>query len=834
MTLSGTNWDSGEAISVFVNDNIGNTWSTTIQITADSSGAFTTSFRLPSTFVAEYRATATGSSGRVATVTFTDAPRIVVSNPEGQGKTGGVLGGFTGGNISTYQELDTINFRIQIDNLAPQDPCTNANPCDGTIELKYTGQEAACLFFDNYFVLNPAGFPLEQLSGTTLPTITQQSGPTVSGTDWSVVLRVQWTSTGSVRQYFQLKLSGNAGECSGSSQHVAFGTGTGDVKDPGNKSVNIPANDVIELPEIFITKKIDRNGDGTFAAGEIASAGEYKFCLDGSTTNCLLTNASGQVTFNNVTPNGAHSVTEEQVNFTQGTYGFVSGVNGGNCTFSGATATATVTSGQQSSDATCTFNNAPGRLEVKKVVTPNPSTDPGRFNLQIDGATTGTGGNVGNNGTTGKQVVTVGTHTVGETAAGTTNLNDYAKSIECKNNGGSGSIVASGIGASLSGVPTPAGSDIVCTITNSRNQGTIQLKKVWSGGAGNATLKIGTTAGGSEVATGTANGANGETAKTTVATGTYFVSETVTGDYSAGLVCFNDANDDGTFNAGDSSITPGANNSVTVGTGGHTLCTFTNTRNTGTIIVKKETLPDGNTTDSFTFDPSWSATNFSLKDGGSNNSGTLPTGTYSVSEVSAPSGWDLLSATCTGDDDGTSPSSIVLDAGETVTCTFTNEAPPSITVLKSNDANGNTVYTDSESINEPGGPVSFQVTVTNTSVEAVTLSSLMDSVYGDLDKDSAAASHSWTTSLCDTGGSIAAGGNYTCTFTAPVSGTPSSTHTDTVTATASDGEGHSPTATDTSTVTIADVASAGITVTKDGSPASLPEPGGDFTFSVNV
>ena len=37
-----------------------------------------------------------------------------------------------------------------------------------------------------------------------------------------------------------------------------------------------------------------------------------------------------------------------------------------------------------------------------------------------------------------------------------------------------------------------------------------------------------------------------------------------------------------------------------------------------------------------------------------------------------PLGWTLASATCTGDDDGTNPASIVLDAGETITCTFTN------------------------------------------------------------------------------------------------------------------------------------------------------------------
>ncbi len=88
----------------------------------------------------------------------------------------------------------------------------------------------------------------------------------------------------------------------------------------------------------------------------------------------------------------------------------------------------------------------------------------------------------------------------------------------------------------------------------------------------------------------------------------------------------------------------------------------------GRIIVVKQTDP-ANTPGQFNFSASYDAGGFALGHGQSNDSGPLPSGaTYSVSE-SVPAGWTLASATCS---DGSSPGQIALDAGETVTCTFTN------------------------------------------------------------------------------------------------------------------------------------------------------------------
>jgi hypothetical protein len=87
----------------------------------------------------------------------------------------------------------------------------------------------------------------------------------------------------------------------------------------------------------------------------------------------------------------------------------------------------------------------------------------------------------------------------------------------------------------------------------------------------------------------------------------------------------------------------------------------------GNIIIEKQTDPDG-AAQSFEFSTSYGP-NFFLSDDQTNNSGPLAAGVYSVSEVNIPASWSLTGATC---DDGSDPSAIGLDPGETVTCVFEN------------------------------------------------------------------------------------------------------------------------------------------------------------------
>lgn len=194
------------------------------------------------------------------------------------------------------------------------------------------------------------------------------------------------------------------------------------------------------------------------------------------------------------------------------------------------------------------------------------------------------------------------------------------------------------------------------------------------------------------------------------------------------------------------------------------VCTFTNTRQTGTIIVDKVTDPAGSP-QSFDFTASYNAAGFSLTDAAApNNSGKLPTGVYSVAETGV-SGWDLTSATCS---DGSNPAAIDLGANETVTCTFVNTQRGNIIVKKVTDPTGS--------------PQSFEFT---PSYNGGTKFSLKDGEQNDSGllvpgkynvAETAVPGWDLTSATCDKGETIAdidvgAGETVTCTFTNTQRGT---------------------------------------------------------------
>ncbi|MCA1683557.1 MAG: hypothetical protein LC708_00255, partial [Actinobacteria bacterium] len=91
------------------------------------------------------------------------------------------------------------------------------------------------------------------------------------------------------------------------------------------------------------------------------------------------------------------------------------------------------------------------------------------------------------------------------------------------------------------------------------------------------------------------------------------------------------------------------------------------------------------------------------------------------------------------------------------------------------------------SLPEPGGTFTFSVVVTNTSIKPLTLTSLVDNVYGDLNGRG----------TCATGSVLAAsGGTYSCSFPGVFNGVGGQTQTDTVTATGVDRTGNQVSAMD--------------------------------------
>ncbi len=125
----------------------------------------------------------------------------------------------------------------------------------------------------------------------------------------------------------------------------------------------------------------------------------------------------------------------------------------------------------------------------------------------------------------------------------------------------------------------------------------------------------------------------------------------------------------------------------------------------GHIVVNKVTNPSADPTN-FTFTTTGTGyVGFNLTDQGAMNDQTLNPGTYSVAETSV-TGWTQTSATCVSSKGDTETiGNISLQAGETVTCTFTNTKNDSlpdevtVTVVKYIDAETNIPATASNTNN---------------------------------------------------------------------------------------------------------------------------------------
>jgi uncharacterized repeat protein (TIGR01451 family) len=135
-------------------------------------------------------------------------------------------------------------------------------------------------------------------------------------------------------------------------------------------------------------------------------------------------------------------------------------------------------------------------------------------------------------------------------------------------------------------------------------------------------------------------------------------------------------------------------------------------------------------------------------------------------------------------------------------------------------------------VTEPGGTITFQVKVRNTSGGglAVTMARLEDNLYGDLlNPGNANISNSTCGSV-----RIQAGDTYQCTFEVEVVGNAGSSVSDTVTAKVKDDLGNAAQASAQATVNIVAGQQAEITVQKRADPTQVNEPGGTVTFGVRV
>jgi hypothetical protein len=224
------------------------------------------------------------------------------------------------------------------------------------------------------------------------------------------------------------------------------GSGTSATPDKPNRvvSITIAADGNVDctftntkLPTLTVTKTVVPAAD----------PGKFNLAIDG--TNYATNVGNGGSTGAQIVSIGQHTASESAGTGT--TLGNYDSVIGGDCASNG---TVTLAAGD---NKTCTITNSrKPTLTVTKVLV--PSTDTGKFNLLIDG--TAYASNVGNGGTTGAQIVSVGSHTASETAGTGTNLGDYISVI-------GGDCAANGT------VSLSYGDNKTCVITNTRRTFTV-------------------------------------------------------------------------------------------------------------------------------------------------------------------------------------------------------------------------------------------------------------------------------------------------------------------------------------------------------------------------
>jgi hypothetical protein len=680
VTLTGASWQPGEAVHISVNDNIGQTWSYSADVTADAGGGYTNQFQLPTSFVASYLVTATGLLSGTATTTFTDSAADL-----DQCTNGGVgdppepctdatfsnwVNGDANGSKSHWAEDEFMPYRTVIAGITAGQPGhTLAIGYDtvhggghavdylGSFDATETTSATSTVLHANNN--DPCGdvltgctpgsptssFPipdpdLQNCGGSlgTAPTL-------VSGNDTGRNMKI-WGPAGTAItgiSYLRQNDDQGQGQCSATIL-VSFTIGG-----------NAAANTVVLAWGGHIARGAGFNGWGDGDGASNVSGSPYHMSIDNS--NVLGANKG---------LDGASQGAQDRALAAKPPSGAII-----------PSSTITIIKNTVGGDGTFGYTTTGG------------GGLPPSFNITTSSGT----GQAVNNG------INPGSYTIDETTL--PGGWSFVAPLSCTTTGGATAApdASTPTQADIT-IPIAGGASVTCTYTN-RAKGSVELKKLWSGTPGQTTLNIGSSIGGHEVdqqQTGAAGAAPLTTGPNTVDTGTYYVSESGgLANYDSSLACFNDNGagaggiaGDGIKQAGEPSVTPDANKGVAVGKGDTVVCTFTNTRQQGTIVIKKITKPVSSPT-SFTFQTTGTGyTGFSLTSGGT-NSQTLDTGSYTVKEL-VPLGWILTglgsdpadpnnptscSVTGTSGSTGvgnlnTQTATITLKKGDTVTCVFEN------------------------------------------------------------------------------------------------------------------------------------------------------------------
>jgi uncharacterized repeat protein (TIGR01451 family) len=236
VTLTGSGWQPGETVDIYVNDDLGKTWEGNFQATADANGNITSQFDLPDWFVATYNVRATGAQSGVVTSSFTDAAVDI------QGQNKGSIE-WVAPSVQGWKELEGVPLRLT---LAP--PKTAAST---TYTVKVS--------FD-HFKSSDKSPGIQDLYGWTASPGVTFSAPqltTSTGDVWVYTLTATVAQTSTPFVEFRGKLAAGAHNFTGNSLAVGVDNGGGNI------SIAKPAA-APGTPDLAVTK----TGPTSAAPGE--------------------------------------------------------------------------------------------------------------------------------------------------------------------------------------------------------------------------------------------------------------------------------------------------------------------------------------------------------------------------------------------------------------------------------------------------------------------------------------------------------------------------------------------------------------------------------------
>ena len=684
VTLSGENWHGDDEVRIVTNDTLGKTWSRNVLVRVADDGTIVDLFSLPAYFVSDYDVTVFGmQSGRIATTTFTDTANYIsinfaASDPDlynhqtGGGVWANKLESLQGGDFICG---DIVSYLTRIEVGTPSTPGSRTAVFQFDFALDSDGQSGTALGPVVGVGLNTA--PTDSaVNGVATLDSWIQSNPTVVTPPYFTdnqaknTLAVQLSGLDErdvVILRIDAQINCRFGDRPTGNLDARFAQA--DVTTPNDGPVpggaqTVPlksATDIIFPGRLVVDKVTDPTQDPTSFGFSVTAPGSANAPAYGPTTFNLTDQAapwqSGNVdpskgvlngTLTNIA--GLYTITETP------TPGWASQLV---CTSSGKESTFTYPNDRsafvdlrQNETVTCIFTNTVqrGRILVDKVTDPagsdtvfdfNPSWSDTDFTLTDAQAPHDSG------------LLRPGTYSVAELAEAGWDLTNST----CSNRSPVTAIVVS------------AGETVTCTFTNTQ-RGRILVDKVTDPAGSDTVFDFNPSWSDTDF---TLTDAQAPHDSGLLRPGTYSVAELAEAGWDlTNSTCSNR-----------SPVT-----AIVVSAGETVTCTFTNTQR-GRILVDKVTDPAGSDT-VFDFNPSWSDTDFTLTDAQApHDSGLLRPGTYSVAEL-AEAGWDLTNSTCSNRSPVTA---IVVSAGETVTCTFTNTQRGRILVDKVTDpAGSDTVF----------------------------------------------------------------------------------------------------------------------------------------------